>query len=420
MKASIYRGLLKQWYGDHVDVTSSSSSANRITPGNGHGNRVAGSNDPHLFFIANGSSVLSVKANIPEENQEEENKEEGLHNKIKLYSKTGLPAQQAFSSLHESLLFSSPSPSFGEIQNISFNFHKGQQRIASIDEYGVTNISILDHSDDPSSLVSVKSQILLPAANGKVKCREEGWAGLCFGDEENEDLLVSGHLFDKCLSLFDLQAPGGPKILRTQKCANMLTSIHMQNIPQSSSSSPLLFTTEYNQLAIYDLRVAGYASCIKRLTPSTSWLYGIGVGEGVVAVGGDSRTLSIYEARRSWSLKASWSNCLKHEIRGVYFSKVSKELCFVAGVDAEVIVGEWEKGGGTANHFSCLRVDSRWIGLCPSSLPKEDTIYGTTAQGTVYLVQNASKMYNTPDPSDPASSTSALKGHRGVSKVDDE
>jgi hypothetical protein len=75
----------------------------------------------------------------------------------------------------------------------------------------------------------------------------------------------------------------------------------------------------------------------------------------------------------------------------VHFSKVHPDLCYVGGIDAEVIVGPWE-GGGTASHFTCLRVDARWIGLHAD--PKRDALFGATASGSPYFVIDPALMYD--------------------------
>jgi hypothetical protein len=63
----------------------------------------------------------------------------------------------------------------------------------------------------------------------------------------------------------------------------------------------------------------------------------------------------------------------------------------VGGIDAEVIVGPWE-GGGTASHFTCLRVDARWIGLHAD--PNRDALFGATASGSPYYVIDPARMYD--------------------------
>jgi len=63
----------------------------------------------------------------------------------------------------------------------------------------------------------------------------------------------------------------------------------------------------------------------------------------------------------------------------------------VGGIDAEVIVGPWE-GGGTASHFTCLRVDARWIGLQVD--PNRDALFGATASGSPYYVIDPARMYD--------------------------
>ncbi len=73
------------------------------------------------------------------------------------------------------------------------------------------------------------------------------------------------------------------------------------------------------------------------------------------------------------------------------FSATHKDLVYIGGTEAEVIVGPWE-GGGTASHFTCLRVDARWIGLQMDK--KRDALFGVTASASPYFVMQPANMYD--------------------------
>jgi hypothetical protein len=69
--------------------------------------------------------------------------------------------------------------------------------------------------------------------------------------------------------------------------------------------------------------------------PSSEPLYALTCTENLIAVGGASSTLTVFDTRK-WALRTHWKNCLKYEILYIHFSTVHRELCYVAGGGSEV------------------------------------------------------------------------------------
>jgi len=335
--STIYRGTIKIW-GD------------KISPGSTNGCRVAVRNE-HEYFVASRDKLYLVKPSFPTVEA--------------IPSKTGIPVPTQLPDFHEEVI---NTPLSREIQSIVYDEPSGDPtkgRIGAIDSRA--NVCIVPTNGTQYTLAPVGRTI------------EDGWAGLAFNPQDPNQLVTS-HMFGKSITVWD-----GDKVVRQQ---------HVPNYPTSISVHPtlnLILSLEHNLLAIYDPR--DKVSCVKRISASNDWLYSIGVGaDGSIGIGGATRTLTVYDPRK-WAVRAAWPSCLKHEIRSIHFSHADPSLCYVGGLDAEVIAGQWAGSGGGADHFTCLRVDSRWIGLAID--PHRDSLFGCTASGAAYFIKDARKLYIT-------------------------
>ncbi|KYQ89157.1 hypothetical protein DLAC_10401 [Tieghemostelium lacteum] len=229
---------------------------------------------------------------------------------------------------------------------------------------------------------------------------ELGWSGTTF-DPKATETLAKTHFYQKQVQIYQNQ-----QLINTIQLVQNPTQIKYFQSPNGAST--LLAVTELNQLKIFDLRLASNECVIQKLTPqqSSQWIYTLGISEdnNYIAVGGANRSVTVFDTRK-WSNSGSWKNCLKYEVTNIHFSTTKPSVCYVGGLDSEVLAGEWNGSGGV-DHFTGLRVDSRWIGI--SKLQHQEFLFGFTSSTSAYWIENAEKLHQpkithplTPGPDSP-------------------
>eukprot|EP01133_Synstelium_polycarpum_P019072 gene19072-22837_t len=246
----------------------------------------------------------------------------------------------------------------GEIQTITSN--PSYSRVAAIDARGSVSV----FSNNENDIVQLYN--IAPTSQSV----ESGWSGVSIHPTLDTQLSTT-RFFQKQVHNYDAD-----RLVSTYQLANHPTQIAY--FTPSGSTSSLLAVTEQNQLNIYDSRLPN--ALIHKFTPSSSVLYAIGTSDHYVGVGGEGRSLHVYDTRK-WSNVGNWSNCLKYEITSINFSGVDKAVSYLGGLDSEILAGAWNGSGGV-DHFSGLRVDSRWLGV--SKLRGSETLFGLTSLGSVY------------------------------------
>lgn len=102
-----------------------------------------------------------------------------------------------------------------------------------------------------------------------------------------------------------------------------------------------------------------------------------------------SRSVHVY-CPRKWTVRATWTNCLKYEVMHLHFSAVSPRFCYVSGADHEVVCGLWNgqggKGGSTEVGFN-FRGDGPWLGL--TKRRDSDTMMGWCATQNMFVADVA-------------------------------
>lgn len=107
-----------------------------------------------------------------------------------------------------------------------------------------------------------------------------------------------------------------------------------------------------------------------------------------LALGGEDRSAFVYDTRK-WAVLGAWNNALKHEIVSLFFSDANPQALIAAsGTDSEISAGfSSSENAKTARNFDGMRADSRWLGV--ARVPGTDTVVGASAQGSLYLLENA-------------------------------
>ncbi|GAM18060.1 hypothetical protein SAMD00019534_012350 [Acytostelium subglobosum LB1] len=252
-----------------------------------------------------------------------------------------------------------------EIQSVVSN--NDYSRVGVIDSHGAA--AILDSE--------FKTLYSLPPVPSAV---DSGWSGISF-DPKDSSLVATTRHFERQLHLY--------------KGDQLLTSFPLQNNPTQvlHVRESLIAVTENNQLNIYDIRTNKPAHLQKfALTPEPLYTLSASVDGVNVGVGGAARSFAVYDSRK-WTNIGTWASCLKYEVSYSHFSEKHSDVVYLSGLDSEILAGEWD-GSGVANHFSGLRVDSRWVGV--SKLKGQESLFGMTSSGNIYYVHDADRLYTPP------------------------
>eukprot|EP01113_Clastostelium_recurvatum_P003309 TRINITY_DN11442_c0_g1_i1.p1 TRINITY_DN11442_c0_g1~~TRINITY_DN11442_c0_g1_i1.p1 ORF type:complete len:395 (-),score=69.83 TRINITY_DN11442_c0_g1_i1:6-1190(-) len=276
----------------------------------------------------------------------------------------------------------------------------------------IQNITYCSETDRLASIDSKGCAILSPVLNGgpsvplapSAPSLEQGWCGVAL-NRADRNSSATAQFFEKKVAVYDAD-----KIVREWTTVNNPTQIIFANIP--NATSPLVCTTEFNQLVVYDIRAQ--ECCAARVTPSAGWLYALNSGDGLVGVGGAQRTLTVHDPR-TWRAVNSWQHCLKQDMVSIHFSKSNKKLCFVGGVDSEIVCGDWACKG--ANSLEALRVDSRWLGIGADA--SSDMLVGLTAAGSLYVLSDATCLFTRAAGAEAPPSKTRGDGHGGGGGDDD-
>ncbi|KAN0009340.1 hypothetical protein ACTFIU_006625 [Dictyostelium citrinum] len=312
-------------------------------------------------IIANENKVIKIKIELPK-----------IENKI--FSKIkGIPSPFKIETSGETIYDTKLKY---EIQSLSSS--KSYDKISAIDSSGSIWVSNYNSSSNNDEIVH--SYSINYDSN---KFTELGWAGSSFNTKDST-IIAKTQFYQKKIQIYK-----GDQLSQTIQLIQNPTQINYFDHEKSQTS--LLAVTEFNQLKIFDPRQSSNNCCIQKFTPGTSWLYSMAISSNseYIAVGGSSRTVSVYDTKR-WNNSGNWKNCLKYEITNIEFSNTRPSICYVGGLDSEVLAGEWNGSSGV-DHFTGLRVDSKWLGL--SKLRDEEYIFGYTGSSSIYYIDNCDKLF---------------------------
>ncbi|OQS07507.1 hypothetical protein THRCLA_00487 [Thraustotheca clavata] len=226
---------------------------------------------------------------------------------------------------------------------------------------------------------------------------EIGWAGIALDPTSASTTLATAHFFSKELRFYDYST--------LQSTWIQLTVMY----PTALSFSPTLASTavvaEYNQFSVWDAK--SKTRIVREGAPSQGCLYTIACSPdgNSIAMGGEDKVAYIYDTRM-WKLRNRWRCPLKYDIAFLAFSPNDPKLCYVAGLDNELMCGRFDGSDKKKNkeapayspsilqqnHRLGFRGDSRWIGLNIVSSKNQDMGFGICENGSAYAIRPAQYM----------------------------
>lgn len=325
-----------------------------ISPGSFNGNRVAVRNSLDDIVVASDKTLYHVRPNLVNEEdipQITENESIPIH-----LSSCTMQAIQSHDIQHKD-----------EICNITYkndaSSHSGV--LYSIDMKG----HVLSHVQGHEG--STSHHLIAPTN----KMENQLWCGVDVSPSDPSKLITAYHL-DKKVTLYD-----NGKVVRSIQ--TILNPTQVRFVDEN-----VIALTENNTLTFMDLRQKERFGTLKRVQPYSGPLYAMHVLGDLVGVGGFNRSLAVFD-KRKMSVLAHWSSSLKYEITRFLFSSMDPKLCYVSGLDSEILCGRWD-GSSNLSHFDGPRVESRWIGMTHHE--ETDTIVGYTEHGYCYILRNGVKL----------------------------
>ncbi|EFN57285.1 hypothetical protein CHLNCDRAFT_143873 [Chlorella variabilis] len=234
-----------------------------------------------------------------------------------------------------------------EVQHLALHEQgDGQAVLASVDCYGRALLAQARRLEGQPGLHITGVHQLQPAD----VLREPGWAGVALAPGQPSQAAVARH-FAKDVTLFD-----GPMAVQTIHTLYRPTAVQLLSTRHVASpgGGPLVAVAEGPQLSIWDVRGSKRGGRVAKLCPGPyhGHLYCIAAADDgglpLIGAAGHERSVLVWEPRK-WVLLDRWSNCLKYEATGMHFCSANPRLCYVAGMDYEVLCGEW--GGNKASRL---------------------------------------------------------------------
>ncbi len=143
---------------------------------------------------------------------------------------------------------------------------------------------------------------------------------------------------------------------------------------------------QQQQVLLHDIR----GPSIKRLSIAGP-LYALALSGGncndelrYLAVGGMESQLTVFESRR-WGVAGRWASACKHDIVANCFSPIDPKKCFVVGIDAEVVCGDWSVANQHSFSRPALRSNARWCGIDVLG----NTLFALNENRMLHRVENA-------------------------------
>ncbi|XP_042487153.1 uncharacterized protein LOC122067384 isoform X1 [Macadamia integrifolia] len=244
----------------------------------------------------------------------------------------------------------------------------GYFKLGTVDSNGQLIVSQLDASGQDVDRLSYS---VLPRDCG---VGEGSWAGLCFSPSQWSMVAVA-RSFCKSVDIYDQDIH-----VRSLSPLWYPSSLSFLQSSFSGDGNSVLAVAEGCQLTIWDLRVKENGGCVQRICGSLGDIfYAVcSSSDGLIAVGGADRTVTIYDPRR-WSPLSRWNNCSKYEITGLAFSSHDSGHIYIQGVDHEVFCGNWKENKKV---FS-FRGDSNWLGF--GKCNNRDVLGGWCDSGSIFV-----------------------------------
>lgn len=267
-----------------------------------------------------------------------------------------------------------------EVQNLCVVVSGSQQRLYSVDTTGRVLLNSFEGADHTSTSVLEPSRSLC----------DVGWVGVS-AHASMPSLCVTARYWDKLVTVYD----------ENRIVSQFRTMGHPMQMQLLDNG--MLAMTEQGSYSIWDLRLppsvqskcdplpthhfAGVGSsgaCVQRVFVSSSPLYAMDIMGTKLAVAGAERSCVVFDIRGEGA-EARWNSCLKYDVTRLRFARSNPELCYVSGLDNELLVGRWDGTVGLS-HFDGPHIESHWIGI--SNNNSTDTVYGLAQSGHVYISKN--------------------------------
>ena len=321
------------------------------------------------------------------------------------------------------------------VQSIATQYLSDQTILASVDTFGRVKWSACTHSMEEdvyantlnntlnntskTSNTSNTSNTITRDTSANI---ESGWSGLSLGPFNQ--MAVVQH-FDRTLSIGNLHS-GTTTFQSTAHLSGCPTDVGFCGGTQSDSvGGQLVATTENNAVVLYDLRQkngggapAGRAQCgapvsTHRQAPSFAHLRAIATPEtwpANILAASDDRFVYTIEPR-NWRVLRRWRTPLKYEPVGLLRSPSHSSLCYIAGLDNDIMCGNVggpaQLGGDSNNNqdkkrkreftqlqmmFSTgFRGDGPWAGVAVRNVGDDsnDILYAVSQSCGLYVVEGA-------------------------------
>ncbi|KAG9401831.1 hypothetical protein AC1031_007540 [Aphanomyces cochlioides] len=282
-----------------------------------------------------------------------------------------------------------------EIQSIA----RKDNLVASVDAKGAavvyTKSSNSTHIGDDESESRKKQRVEASFSSHVLSnstTAEISWAGVAFDPTANQ--VVTAHSLTKILRFYDYT---------TGQLTHSQTAL-MSPAALAYSSSSSLVVAEYNQMSVWDGK--SHERIAREGLPSLGSIYSVAWSPdgNSIAIGGEDKIAFIYDTRK-WKLRSLWRCPLKYDLAFLSFSPTDPTLCYVAGLDNELMCGKYEGKKQKSNepkeyspsilqmnHRLGFRGDSRWIGLDVLGQDGQDMALGICEGGSAYAVAPAQHM----------------------------
>jgi hypothetical protein len=373
----------------------------KMSPGSIFGNRIClGSETESQIFWATGSSLfqLSLGPAPP------------LSDGPKNYSgKYLLPApvdRDGSSTKIESL--NGALKHENEVQHLAFFDDPtsiGTQRLYSVDSSGQAIINTFSHGQHTSTTPLEKPSTIVS---------DHGWVGISANPFIAPSLTVTCRYADKLVTVYD----------QDRALSRFRTVGHPMQMQVLDNG--MIAMTEQGSYSVWDLRlppgisstsgmdqsngkpfqlagVGGSGQCVQRVFVSSQPLYAMDVRGTKIGVAGAERCAVVFDLRGEGA-EARWNNCLKYDVTRFLFSRSDPSLCYVSGLDNELLVGKWDGTLGLS-HFDGPHIESHWIGI--SNNNPTDSVYGLAQSGHVYICKNVPSLLDNVTSANRRTSTSS-------------
>ena len=268
--------------------------------------------------------------------------------------------------------------------------------LASVDTSGSAVLARISPDDGEGRVAAAAATAVVAPPS---PCTEMGLASLAWSPEGTS--LARTRHFEHSLDIIDAETQKVVRHFHTVECPSQAVyAATKKGEPRS-----LVAVAEGSSICIYDPLVKQGDSkpvMINRIDTflhhkirAIDWCE----REGVVLFGGDDRGIQAVSLGGGGGPAGRWAGCTKLSVASVTASRCNEPtFCYVSGSDSELVAGSWgSKRPRVGANNGSLKVDSRWVGLRAMYSEEEqtETLWGLTAQSSVYVIPSADSLLRT-------------------------